>query len=308
MTVNEGDKEEEKFEFDSAGEALGYISLDQARVLALRHARDNRDFYGRYATTDLVWEELNAEESEDYYRVTLSYRPTRGFRGRPGVEQLTIDKAGPIEIRQILREPRPVWPPPVLLSVITASMVAAAAIGALFATGVLPPKSGPPVTSVRVPVSPDQSTLLVSPQGRVRVDLGAGAVDRPVVLTYRPATLEQSAQRPPGLIPTSPVFDLSVDVETGSEDGHFTFNAPVTLTVQLPVVAEDLAGGVASNVVIQHFSSVEAGWTALATTVDFRSSTAQAPNRRSWSRRRRPPQSARRRRRPSCARSGTRSR
>ena len=50
-------------------------------MLALQHARDNRDVYGRrYAQRDLVWEELNAEESEDYYRVTLSYRPTRVFK------------------------------------------------------------------------------------------------------------------------------------------------------------------------------------------------------------------------------------
>ena len=48
----EGGKEdlfekEDKFDqFDSAGEALGYISLEQARVLAVRHARENTDFYG----------------------------------------------------------------------------------------------------------------------------------------------------------------------------------------------------------------------------------------------------------------------
>ena len=74
-------KDDEKVELDSTGQAVSYISLDQARVLALQHARDNRDVYGRrYAQRDLVWEELNAEESEDYYRVTLSYRPTRVFK------------------------------------------------------------------------------------------------------------------------------------------------------------------------------------------------------------------------------------
>ena len=31
MAEDDGKKEVEKFEFDSAGEALGYISLDQAR-------------------------------------------------------------------------------------------------------------------------------------------------------------------------------------------------------------------------------------------------------------------------------------
>ena len=105
--VQESDNiDEKKLEFDATGQAVAYISLDQARVLALRHARDNRDFYGRrYAQRDLVWDVVEAEETEDYYEVKLSYRPARGFRGRPGVEQFTIDKAGPIEFRQILDEP-----------------------------------------------------------------------------------------------------------------------------------------------------------------------------------------------------------
>ena len=107
MVEDEGKKDEEKLEFDSTGQAVAYISLDQARVLAMEHARDNQDFYRRrYAHRDLVWVELNAEESEDYYRFTLSYRPTRGFQGEPGVEQSTIDKTGPIRLRQITTDPR----------------------------------------------------------------------------------------------------------------------------------------------------------------------------------------------------------
>ena len=55
--AEDADKQEEnKLDFDLAGEAVAYISLDQARVLALQHARDNRDFYGRFADRDLVWE------------------------------------------------------------------------------------------------------------------------------------------------------------------------------------------------------------------------------------------------------------
>ncbi|MCH8107449.1 MAG: hypothetical protein IIB30_03720, partial [Chloroflexi bacterium] len=47
MAEAEEKKEEEEFEFDSAGESLGYISLDQARVLAGQHAQQNTEFYGR---------------------------------------------------------------------------------------------------------------------------------------------------------------------------------------------------------------------------------------------------------------------
>ena len=75
-------------------------------MLALRYAHDNRDFYGRYSDRELVWEVVGAEETEDYYEVKLSYRPARGLRGHLGVEQLTIDKTGPIELRRILIEPK----------------------------------------------------------------------------------------------------------------------------------------------------------------------------------------------------------
>ena len=47
MAEEEGEKEEEKFEFDSAGQSVAYISLDQARVLAARTARENPGSYGR---------------------------------------------------------------------------------------------------------------------------------------------------------------------------------------------------------------------------------------------------------------------
>ena len=104
--AQEVDKED-KLEFTAEGETPGHISLDQARVLALQHARDNREIYGPYADRELVWEVVTADETEDFYEVTLSYRPARGFRGRPGVEQFTIDKLGPIEIRQVISEPRP---------------------------------------------------------------------------------------------------------------------------------------------------------------------------------------------------------
>ena len=136
MAQEEEKKEEEKFEFDAAGEALRYISMDQARVLAIEHARDNPGFYGRrYSRVDLAWEVLTQEESEDYYDIRLSYRPARAFQGEPGVEQFTIDKSGPIRLRQILREP--VRPPrrlslPLALAGLTV-VVAALAVGIIFA-------------------------------------------------------------------------------------------------------------------------------------------------------------------------------
>ena len=106
MTDDEGKKEEEKFEFTPEREALGYIFLDQARVPAIQHARDNRDFYGpNYARRELVWDVSSAEESEDYYEVRLSFRVAGQRRREPGIEQFTVDKVGTIEVRQILSRP-----------------------------------------------------------------------------------------------------------------------------------------------------------------------------------------------------------
>lgn len=108
MAQQEGDKPEEKFEFTRAGEALGYIGLDQARVRAIEHARDHPDFYGtQYQGVRFVWEMLSAQETEDYYEVRLSFRPAGRYRGEPGVEQLIFDKTGELRVRQLLDEPAP---------------------------------------------------------------------------------------------------------------------------------------------------------------------------------------------------------
>ena len=87
----------------SAGES---ISLDQARGIALDHARENRDFYGRrFASMDLAWEIVSQEEFADGYRVQLSYRLEHGFRANPGVEEFIIDRQGSVQSRRIVTEP-----------------------------------------------------------------------------------------------------------------------------------------------------------------------------------------------------------
>jgi hypothetical protein len=45
MAKDQG-KEEEKFDFTDEGEAVGYISLEQAGVLAMRTARETPGEYG----------------------------------------------------------------------------------------------------------------------------------------------------------------------------------------------------------------------------------------------------------------------
>lgn len=63
LVENQDKKEEEKFEIGSAGEPLGYTSLDQATVLAIQNAGESTDFYGRrYASRELVREVVSTEE------------------------------------------------------------------------------------------------------------------------------------------------------------------------------------------------------------------------------------------------------
>ena len=148
MAEDESKQDHEKLEFTAEGETLGYISLDQARVSALQHARDNQEFYGRYAQRELVWEVVAAHETEDFYEIRLSYRPAGTFRGRPGVEQFTFDKTESIEFRQIISQPieNRRWALWSSLAVVVALVVAGGVVAAIFVTG------GKSSESVEVPV------------------------------------------------------------------------------------------------------------------------------------------------------------
>ena len=142
MAEDESKQDEEKLKFTPEGETYGYISLDQARVRAIEHARDNREFYGpHYSQMELVWEVVSQEESEDYYDITLSFRPATGFSGKPGVEQLTIDKTGPITLRQILSQPRSDTRRKAILAGLGLAAVVVAVVGGLAGAGCFHPQA-----------------------------------------------------------------------------------------------------------------------------------------------------------------------
>jgi len=106
MADDNGKNEQEKFDFDSAGQAVGYISLDQARVLAMRTARDTPGEYGRrFTDVPMAYEAVEDQETEDHYVVTLSFRPQGQFTGTPGREQFFIEKEGAVAHRQVLSLP-----------------------------------------------------------------------------------------------------------------------------------------------------------------------------------------------------------
>ena len=102
MAEDQG-KEGEKFDFTGEGEAVGYISLAQARLLAMQTARETPGNYGcRYHNVPMASEVVVSAEEEDYYTITLSFRLQRDFSGRPGQEQFFSEKEGTVAHRQVL--------------------------------------------------------------------------------------------------------------------------------------------------------------------------------------------------------------
>ena len=101
---------DKKEEFDSTGEAIGYISLDQAILQARRLARQDENRYqNRLGWDEIAWVESSAEQREDSYRVVLQFkRPSPGPQeGKMGEEEFIFGLTGVLEERQVL-----LWPAP----------------------------------------------------------------------------------------------------------------------------------------------------------------------------------------------------
>lgn len=140
MAEDASDKED-KFDFTAEGEALGYISLDQARILAMGTARDvPGDYGGAFRDASMAFSVTAAEETEDYYEITLSIRPQGEFSGTPGQEQFFIEKEGTVAHRQVLALPRSRRRFPIIPAVIGLAVVVAAVVLAVI---VFPPGEEP---------------------------------------------------------------------------------------------------------------------------------------------------------------------
>ena len=241
MAEEQDKNDEEKFEFTAEGEALGYISLDQARVLALQHARDNAGFYGSaYQDLGLTWDVVSARETEDYYEVSLAYRPARGFRGKPGIEQLTVDKTGQIEFRRIVSEPSSSRSLFYGLAGVGVLLAVAVTVAGLFAAGVF--SSSANTTTTTISVTPGAPSQLVSPGGGVTVDLPADSVAAPAQLTYRPLALTDIPVLPVPYTATGTIFDLTTDA---------TLLKPITVSVRISAADAVAAGSDEANLLIQ---------------------------------------------------------
>ena len=84
----------------------------------------------------MAFDTLEAIEDEDFYTITLSFRPQGNFSGTPGQEQFFIEKEGRVAVRQVLSLPRrgrrfPVLP--VAIGVVIVGVIVA--VGAVFMLG-----------------------------------------------------------------------------------------------------------------------------------------------------------------------------
>ena len=136
--AEEEDKQEEKFDFTAEGEALGYISLAQARLLAMQTARETPGNYGRRFTgVTMAFEVVDSSEDEDNYNITSSFRPEGRFSGQPGRKQFFIDKGGVVAHRQVLDIPSAGtgWRLPLVVFGVVVVIVVVAAGGVVLAGG-----------------------------------------------------------------------------------------------------------------------------------------------------------------------------
>lgn len=264
MAEDQGKEEAEHFEFDLPTRAAPNISLEEAVMLAYQYSRNNREIFGRYAQVELDWSFARAREMPEYHEIRLSYRPVRDFRGRSGVEQLTIDKTGQVLSRRIIRQPRTARTS-LLVSSAGVAAVAVVALAALFGIAVLRPSSSSRITLERVEVTliPDVPTRLESSGGAVVVDVPTGSVGAASNLIFRSLSPRQMPAIPPSFRPTNIVFDLT---------SNTPLLKPITIRAEISAGDAMLARGDAANIVMQHHR--DGAWTQLDTKVDFGASTA----------------------------------
>lgn len=121
-------------EVESAASAEG-SSLSAAEQIAIAHAQDHKEAYGRkWRKKDLTWTVINAEPLDDGgVRVRLTYRPAGGFKGRSGEEYMTVAPNREVTGRTQVHSPQESFPW-LLAAISLASVVAAAVLVPLILT------------------------------------------------------------------------------------------------------------------------------------------------------------------------------
>ena len=159
----------------------------------MRTSREAPGEYGRrFRNVPMAFEVVEATETEDFYEVTLSFRPQGAFTGTQGQEQFFIEKEGNVAVRQVLSLPTAAGGRrfPLGLVAVGLVVVVAAAVGGVFAatSGSDGPDDSSPQVAADLPTSapvPFMSTSVPVPTTAPAMapPLGATATPNPTVLT-----------------------------------------------------------------------------------------------------------------------------
>ncbi|GEM_PF-3861942 len=213
--TNEGGEEEDKI--DSEGEFQRHVSLDQARDLAIQHARQNTEFYGSvFAGGDFVLEVISQLETADHYEVSLSYRPAGRFRGESGIEKFTIGKTGEIELRQILYEleGEAIKSPHPLLIGLAALVMIAGIAGIVYVVGDFGIDGTTPVPVAAVAVSATPTATATSMPTQTPTSVPPSATPTPVPSPTRTRTPTPTATPNPTATPAPLITQTPTPVTT----------------------------------------------------------------------------------------------
>jgi hypothetical protein len=191
--------------------ATGYISLDQARAIALQYAQDHREFYGNISEQDLAWDALSAHETEHHFEVRLSFRSAGSFR-TAGIEQINVGKIGSIESRQIINQPRLTRGFIAVAIAIAVVAVTGVIVGGLFTAGRPDTTNVSQQLSTSISITPETPARLISPDGEVSIDLNANTVSVPAQLAYSALSISEIPALPPGFTGTGKAFELTTKI------------------------------------------------------------------------------------------------
>ncbi|MCH7653152.1 MAG: ABC transporter substrate-binding protein, partial [Chloroflexi bacterium] len=110
-------------------------------------------------------------------------------------------------------------------------------------------------------LSPQEATILMSPDGRVRISARPGSVLEPVVLAYSDVDVAELPELPEGFVAGSRAFDLDAFGTDGTEIEDFAFQDAVSVTVPITIGDLRIAEVDPFKITLQHFKKGQ--WSTL---------------------------------------------
>ncbi|PKB67338.1 MAG: hypothetical protein BZY81_04890 [SAR202 cluster bacterium Io17-Chloro-G4] len=106
MEEDQSDQQEQSAGFTRGGSVVSDITLDQARVMAVRTAQANPGRRRWILKRRMLFDVLSDSQDENSYMIVVSFRPREDFDGTPGQERFKFTKTGRFQDREVLRHPK----------------------------------------------------------------------------------------------------------------------------------------------------------------------------------------------------------